>query len=487
MTAFGRTGHAAAVYIVLAGLQRGMPLIILPFISLVMSPAEFGAASMLTASSLLVVTIIAAPLEALVFRAAARGGEDAPALLRATGIYCYFLMPVIVGLSAGIIALLIPNMLGVGGRIWAIELLAVGFQPAMTYFALPIVQARQNLSKFASLASASIVVMATSKVVLLMVLDLGVVGWVLSDLFTAVLSAGLAIVLVRLPRTRVAARHIRSVFSFAVPLIPHRASFWAITSLSRPAMAMVSSLSQVGLLALGLNVASVANLFLAEVNRALLPRYSREKFPAPTRQTFSAVRIQVVLAVTVPAVVGAFLALAGQRIFAEDYWPSFKLTGVLLVGQAAYGIYLLPTNYLVQAAGRTKQIALASGGGAVVMMICLLALGRSYGAIGAAFATTGGFLIMAIIAVSLTRILKLEVAWRSWARCWQESALGLAALVGSVIALTYPVGSSAGRVFAAACLLLAAGALVLSIRRSPGVFPGDTSAGPEGPNPGAGL
>jgi hypothetical protein len=46
----------------LAGLQRGVSLLILPFITHAMSPVEFGAASMLTAASLLLTAVVAAPL-----------------------------------------------------------------------------------------------------------------------------------------------------------------------------------------------------------------------------------------------------------------------------------------------------------------------------------------------------------------------------------------------------------------------------------------
>lgn len=462
---FGRTGHAAALYILLAGLQRGTPLFILPFISQVMSPAEYGAATMLTVTSLLLVTIIAAPLESFVFRVSARGGDDAPALLRATGMYCYWFTPLICAVFAGCVAMFVPSFLEVTGHVWAVELLAVGFQPAMAYFALPMVQARQNLVTFAFLASTSILLMASSKLILLLVLQLGVLGWAISDLFTAAMSAMLAFALVRLPHGRTNIGHLRAVAGFAVPLIPHKASLWAIASLSRPALALVSSLTQVGLLSLGWNVATIANLILSEINRATLPRYSRETFPAPTHETRTAVRVQVVLSLTVPAAVGAALTLVGGWIFPPPYWPAFALTGIILVGQAAYGLYLIPTNYVVQAAGTTKPVALASGAGAGLILACLLAFGHTYGATGAAYAITGGIVTMLLISTSITRFLKLRISWRSWARCWPEAALGFVALTCSVTALMFPVGSSTGRLIAAAFFLPAGAALIISIRR----------------------
>ena len=94
-TGGSRTGRAAATYLLLAGLQRGVLLLILPFISHAMSPAEYGAASTLTAVGLLLVALIAAPLESLMFRTVARQDEETPAILRVAGTYCYFILPLI--------------------------------------------------------------------------------------------------------------------------------------------------------------------------------------------------------------------------------------------------------------------------------------------------------------------------------------------------------------------------------------------------------
>jgi O-antigen/teichoic acid export membrane protein len=440
-------------------------LLILPFISRVMSPSNYGAASMLTASAVLLVAILAAPLDALVFRVVGHGGKDEPSLLRVAGTYCYILLPVTGALVAFGFALAVPTFLGVSGTIWAIEILAVGFQPAMTVFALPVVQARQDLRRFVWLAGNSVVVLAVSKLLLVLVWQLGVLGWVISDLISAVLSAILAAAVVRPPRARVTLHHARAVARFAVPLIPHKASAWAITSLSRPALAMVSSLAQVGLLSLGLNVAITATLVMTEINRAVQPRYSRETFPAPTHNTYTPVKWQMVLAVAVPAAVGAALALVGQWVFAEPYWPAFALTGVLLVGQAAYGVYPIAINYLVLTAGQPKYTGLATGTGAVVILGSIFAIGRDYGAEGVAYATTAGYLAMATVAVMLTRLTKLDISWRAWATCWPELTVGTAALACSVAALACPVGSAVSRIYAGGCLLLLVGVAILVARR----------------------
>jgi O-antigen/teichoic acid export membrane protein len=258
---------------------------------------------------------------------------------------------------------------------------------------------------------------------------------------------------------------IRYALNFTLPLIPHAASLWALSSLSRPTMAAVSTLEQVGLLSIGLNLAQIAGMVLAESNRAALPRYSREILPAPTRETLEPVRWQVIGALVVPAVVGCGIAVGGQWIFPEDYWPSFALTGVLLISQAAYGLYLIPMNYLTQTAGLPRLSALASGTGAAVILVSILVLGHRYGAVGAAYATAAGYLTMAAVAVILTMVQKLDIAWRSWLANWPKFVLAAGALTCSVAALASPVGSPLSWTLTAACLVLALSAFIVTARR----------------------
>jgi len=432
----GSTGRAAAIYVLLAGLQRGVSLLILPFITHAMSVTDYGAASMLSAASLLLAAIIATPLIQLIIRAAARSDNDGPALLRISGAYCYVVLPITAALIAAGVALFIPVALGVPGTIWAIELLAIGLQPATSTFALWVAQAREDLSRFAWISSSSIFAIAASKLIFVVVLNMGVFGWVLSDLLSSAAAALVALALIRVPRASVSARHIRYALSFTLPLIPHSASLWALTSLSRPIMAGVSTLQQVGLLSFGLNLAQLAGLVLAETNRAVLPRYSRENFPAPSNLTLQPVRWQIIAAFVMPASVGFGIAVVGPLIFPEEYWSSFGLTGVLLLGQAAYGLYLIPMNYLTQTAGLPRYSSIASGSGAFTILILILLLGHNHGALGVAYATTAAYAVMAAVALALTAIHRLEISWSAWRGGWPEISLAAAALSCASIALS---------------------------------------------------
>lgn len=466
MARLGKTGRAATTYLVLAGFQRGISLLILPFVARVMPPAEYGAASMLTAAAMLLLAVLAGPIDTVVFRMVPQDDDGSRGILRLAGLYSYVLLPIFGAIVATVFALSVPTFLGIAGGIWAIEILALVLQVSMTVFALPMVQSAQDLPRFVWLAGISTVVYALSKLTLVVVLKMGVLGWVVSDLVSAAVSAVLAWTLVRVPRAQVSRRHLNGLLSFALPLVPHKSAYWAITSLSRPALATVSTLAQVGLLAIGLNVAAVASLVVAEFNRAVQPRFSREIFPAPTQSTYAPIRWLLVLALAVPASIGAALALVGQWVFPAPYWPAFAVAGVLLMGQVAFGVYPIAINYLVLTAGVPKYSAFASGAGAVVILGPILVFGREYGAIGVAYATSAGYFAMTAVAFGMIRVAKLEIAWRAWAACWPEVTGGAAAMVLSTVALNLPVGSAPSRILAGGSIgLLLVAAMLIARRR----------------------
>jgi hypothetical protein len=155
-------------------------------------------------------------------------------------------------------------------------------------------------------------------------------------------------------------------------------------------------------------------------------------------------------------------------IFAEAYRPSLALAGVLLVSQFAYGLYLIPMNYLTQTAGLPRFSALASGTGAAVILTTVLLFARTYGAASVSYGTVAAYLMMAVVAFALTLANKLEIEWQTWLKAWPEIVLSGAALGCSVAALTLPTAGISEQVLAISSLIFVAGATLVTLRRSSG-------------------
>jgi len=420
------TRRSVLLYLLLAGLQRLVSFVLVPFMSHALTPGEYGAAATLSTSTILLTTLVASPLELLVYRSAAREQAESSALLRTIALYLCLVVPgafVVLGIAT---MLFLPNFLGATGLMWGIEIIATGLMPFATSFALPFIRSRQLLRRFVWLASFSIVVTAVSKIVLVLLLHLGVLGWVLSDLVAAALTVPVAIALAGIPGGRVTRETIDVVVRFGIPLIPHRASFWALGNLSRPVMALVSNLGQVGQLAFATNITSIAGVALAEIQNAVIPSYAADDAPLPGRETRAVVRWQVAAALVIPALVAAAIAVLGPLVVAESYWEAFPVAALLIVGQVAYGVYLIPMSYITISSDHSRFSSIASGVGAGVILAGLVVFAASGGAIAAAIVTSAGFVVMAVLAFSLALALKLEVRWR------RVFADGVAIVAGSL-------------------------------------------------------
>lgn len=452
------TGRAILVYLGLAGAQRVAGFLIVPFVSHLLSPAEYGTIAVVSAVAFGLSAITGGPVEPLLYRYGAAGGERAPAIIRAIGLYVCAVLPAAFVLFGVGIMLSGPELFGASGLIWGIEIVAIGLASVATSYALPIFRARRRLVRFSVLAASSLGAMVGSKIVFVIVMQLGVFGWVLSDLTAAIVGAALGVALVRIPRARVTRAVVREVAMFALPLIPHRTAFWAVSNLSRPAMALVATLAETGVLAFALSFAGIVGVVIVEIQNAVIPEYGKEEFPAP-RATRQVVRIQVIAALVVPALAGAAIAVLVPVAVAQAFWEAIPVAGILMLGQAALGFYVIPMNYATITAEHTRYNSITSGVGALVILGGVVIYGTSGGAAAAAWATTMGYVVMALLAFGLASALRLRIAWRVVFRDVCGIAFGIVALGLSFVSTLAPVGSPVMWGFATMAVILSLAAV----------------------------
>ncbi|MBT2549618.1 lipopolysaccharide biosynthesis protein [Arthrobacter sp. ISL-65] len=447
-------GRRTFVYLLFGFLQRGLSFLLLPFVTRVLSPDEYGAVSVVVAGGALFGIVLGSSLESAVFRSVARVSRSSAAILKMTALYLYAILPIAAGVIALVLYLLDASLLSVDTRIWAIEILACGLMPAVSFYVLPTLRASNDLRRFIGVSSVSIGALFIGKVVFVISLGQGLLGWVVSDLLAAVFSYLVAFFLVRPAPASVSRKKLRRLVVFALPLVPHRVAFWALSSLSRPAMTVVLPLSLIGIYSLAFNFASIAAMVLVELNRAFLAEYSRESFPAPSEVSRRVARIQILLAFLAPASVGAGVAIAAPILMGEEFLTSLPLIALLLAAQIAYGIYLIPVNYMVQSAGRSGWSWISSTLGATLILFCTIMFGDTAGVFGVALITMLGYLVMAVSAFAIARVQALDIRWSALSLPVSSAVLAVLATFISFFALTGE--SQSTRVFIGSCGLLAA-------------------------------
>ncbi|CAB4722693.1 MAG: hypothetical protein F2667_10950 [Actinobacteria bacterium] len=460
-------GQTAAVYVLVGIAQRSLALLILPFVTRVLSPGDYGRVSIVVTVLTLVGVIFAASLEVPLFRALARGGGGD--IVRWSRAYTVYWLPGTCVLLATLLGVL--DVIGVApqARLWAIELASAGLVAALTYFGLPILRATDQLARYFILAAGWMACLVGTKLLFLGWLLPGPIGWVTSDLVSAGFAWLMVVLLVRAPVSDPAAprpadepRSPWALVRMCAPLVPHRLSFWALTSLSRPALVLVVSISAVGLFSFAVSVAAISMLLLAELNRSVLLEYSRETFPAPTASTGTIVVVQATAAVAIPALLALGVSLTGTLLVGSDYYTAIPIVGLLLLGQVAYGIYLIPMNFLVQTAGLFKWSSLASVFGAAVILGSILLAGSQGSLRLVAVGNSIGYAAMCVAAFVLVRIAGLQISWRRCVPALPVVLLLVGALVTGVVATAvFPDPARFGWAGVGVAMVTVAGAISL--------------------------
>jgi O-antigen/teichoic acid export membrane protein len=405
--------RAIGVYLSLAFLQRSFGLLLLPFLTRVLSTETYALVSVVVVVGTLWSLVLGSAFESAVFRWAARVTTESTGILRVSAIYLYWVLP-LAGFASAIVLWFLRDstFLRVPNSIWALEILAMSLMPASSYFALSVARARDDVVKYVSLALPAILLLAGSKVIFVLTMNLGLFGWVLSDLVAYGSMYFIALLSTKVPKRGVTAGASQKLIRFSLPLLPQRFAFWSLTSMGRPLLIFLLPLSAVGLYSMAFNLALVASIVLGEINRAVLVSYSKESFPAPTLETLGVGTWQMLLAFVVPAVSMAGIAIGAPLLVGDAYHAGLPLIPYLMVGIVAYGLYLVPMNYLVQTGGVTVWSWTATTVAAIVTLVGILIFTPLWGLHGASFAQTLGYLAMMLSAFGLTRWSRLAITYQ---------------------------------------------------------------------------
>lgn len=406
--------RAAAVVTALGVLQRGLLFLLLPFVARAMSVEEYGIVSIMAVGLSLTSAIVGAPVEAAVTRGSADASPTSVdgAMLSAARTLLLIPIPAIGIVVAVLISLSDGTFLEVPAPLWALEIAAATTSAFALSYASPRLRALRELHRYIVLALVIIAATAVSKLVFVVLIPLGSLGWAISDLIAAMLSL-LASVVLMSPLDRGLQRPaMRALMRFSGPLLPHTVSNWVIGFLNRPLLLLVVPLIEVGRYSMAFNAANAAMIIGAELQRALVVEYARDRFPAPSRPTAYAMKLQLTGAVGLAILVCAASVPFVAVILPADYAGIEPIIGVLGLIVVGWTVYAIALNFIVQTAKQSQLAWLCPAAGAFTMVGGTLTLGPSLGLMGAALATVACYVVMAFVALGITRRLRLQIDWR---------------------------------------------------------------------------
>lgn len=188
--------------------------------------------------------------------------------------------------------------------------------------------------------------------------------------------------------------YLSEVLKFGVPLMPHIAGGFLLSSVDRFVINREIGLAEAGVYMVAVQLTAAIGIIFDAINKAYVP-WLFEKLTADSlQQKQKIVKFTYIWFVLI--IFGVLLAfLIGPPIVVfiagEQYAEAGKVVGWLALGQGFQGMYLMVTNYIFYSK-KTGLLSAASISSGILNLVLLIVLVRVFGVEGAAiaFATSMG-------------------------------------------------------------------------------------------------
>ena len=407
----------ASVYLVSNLLNAVIPFLLLPILTRYLSPAEYGQIAMFQTLLAGIGTFIGLNAIGAANRKFYDGDIDETVLRQFNGSCVHILIVSSFITFIGIV--LFQNQLSEFLAIptsWILAAVVISAFSFITSMRLGQWQIRSQAKWFGVLQVSSSLVNMLLSLLFVIGLTQGAQGRIDAQVITGILAAIIALIWLykdKLLQVKVwKPQYIKEALSFGVPLIPHSVGFFLISSVDRFVINEKMGLSDAGIYMVAVQLSSAIAIVFDAINKAYVPwlfeRLKRNDHKEK-KQIVKYTYIYFVIALFVAGIafiIGPFFItfLAGDK-----YSEAGKVIGLLCLGQAFGGMYLMITNYIFFAkkTGRLAIVTIITG---IINIMLLFVFVTHMGLIGAAMA----FVISKFIQFVMTFILANKSMVMPW-------------------------------------------------------------------------
>ena len=395
-----RLMQQSATYGLAGALPRIASLILVPVLTRVMAPSEYGIVGICGIIASLAATFMAFGMNGTLARFYQMPGDpvDRRRMVFTVVVTVLALGAAVTALTLAVGPLVFP-ILGdsAGFTFYPYAAIAV----VSTYVNLPtslaqsLCYARQRASVYTMLQFGSVALMTAFVLILTVGFRGGALGQITGQLIAAVcmLPVGALVLWPHLGK-HFSREWMRRALHFGWPLVPHVLFGWALTLSDRLILNRYTSLAQVGVYSLAYSLSMAVMMVTGALNQAWTPMYYRL---AEAKDWVSISRGNTVVSVACAAACVA-LALFSTEVVTllagQAYWGATAFMPILV------GAYYLQSVYFVMCTPifyglRTRLVPVLSGVAAAANVTLNLLLIPQYGAMVAAWTTLLAYAIMA--------------------------------------------------------------------------------------------
>jgi O-antigen/teichoic acid export membrane protein len=408
---------SGGTYVVANVAQRALAFVLLPIYATVLSPSEYGRLGLLIAIQAGATVALSAGMEAGVLRQYFRCAGDSPAQVRLVASAWRLLLGGAVLLSAVATILLVafvPDGATLRPSEAALAIWAAATFVGATVVPLTVLRAAQRLRDYVVLTAVAGGATTLLSVLFVVLLRLGVAGWLLASLLSNALVLTAAVVVIPWARLeRFDRAGVRAALAIGIPLIPHSASLWSLQLADRIVLAGLVVPSALGVYTLAANLSLPALVIMQSLNQGFLPDYARAR---PEDGNAPGLRGVITLQVLLVVAVGCSLALLGPclaTVLGSSYRGAGSLIGWMVLGYVFLGFYFIPMNVVSLVVGRTTFVWVMTVAAAAINIAGIVLFVPAYGILAAAIAAAVGYLVLFVLTALYARshVITFGVDW----------------------------------------------------------------------------
>lgn len=257
-------------------------------------------------------------------------------------------------------------------------------------------------------------------------LDYGVLGVVLADLvITGLFTLLLSRWFVPLIRPVFSASLLREALHFGLPRLPHGVAHQVIAVADRYILTLFVSLREIGLYSVGASFGLAMKLFLSAFENAWAPFYFATMKEPDAQKTFGLVTTYgIAILVLLAAGLAAISVDLVRLMTTPAYYEAARVIPWIGLGVLCQGVYLL-TSIGLNITKQTRYYPISTAVGAATSVGMNLLLVPEFGALGAAWANTVAYAVLAFTAMQFSqRFYPMDY---EWGRIGRVAVAGLAA------------------------------------------------------------
>ena len=383
----------SAVYLFSNILNASIPFVLLPILTRYLSPAEYGKVAIFQTA----IAALGGFVGLNVVGAAGRKYYDSQTTTTELRLFIASCLQILAVSSVAILGLIfifrsqLAHWLGLEPT-WILLAVAVAAMTVLVQIRLGQWQVRKSARHYGALQISHSLLNMLLSLWLVIVLTQGVEGRLLAQTASVVVAALVALLLLKrdgLLRFFVwKPEYLKEALAFGVPLIPHVAGLFLLSSVDRIVINTELGLAEAGIYMVAVQLASAMAIVFDSVNNAYVPwlfeRLNRNQ-PHEMRQIvrFTYAWFALVLCIAAMVFLGGPLLIT--MIAGSQYARAGEVIGWLALGQAFGGMYLMVTNYIFYSK-RTGLLSIATLMSGALNITLLVFLIRLIGLPGAAMA-----------------------------------------------------------------------------------------------------